>query len=57
MGFIPMKFGLYKLVPCEGENLTVEIVDGGREKEHRADYPPEVGHFVLTGHNISAMYG
>ncbi len=41
---------LYELVPGEREHLPVEIVDGGSEKEHRADHPPEIGHSVFVCH-------
>lgn len=52
-----MKFRSDEIFPCERQDLTVEIVDGGCKKQERAYDPPPIGLFCSHGNGRSYFHG
>ena len=47
IGIGPMKFRRYIILPCEGQNLFVQIVDCSSEEKQNADPPSPVCHLFF----------
>ena len=50
----PMELRCNEVLPCERQDLTVEIVNGGRQEQQRTDDPTEIGHLgsLNCRHNV-----
>ena len=46
--FVPMEFRLDELIPGQRKYLAVQVVDRSGDKDHRADHPPVIGHFLFV---------
>ena len=56
VGIAPMEIDGDEVFPCEGEHLTVHVVDRGGKEKHRADDPTIVGHFVGCCTHVSVYF-
>lgn len=54
---VPVEFGLDELVPRQREHLTVEVVNGRCEEEHRTDDPAILRHLPSESRFVVCHYG